>query len=150
MGTPYSTIFDAYFTKVKDDFYDTLDKIELEIELIQIMKAALPRFLYPKVDLEDRDDVTQVFNEDLTNAEVQIIATLMNQVWVEKQISDIEITRQVFKDHDFQLTSQASHLRSLLVLQSTLESQVTRMMHNYSKVKNREPDFSGLAGSWDL
>jgi predicted component of type VI protein secretion system len=149
MGTPYSTIYDAYFAKVKDDFYQSMDKIELEIELIKIMEAALPRFLYPAIDLEARDNIKQEFDEVLTNAEIQIIATLMNQIWVEKQISDIEITRQVFRDHDFNLTSQASHLRSLLALQQILESQIRKMMHNYTKVKNRQPDFSGLAGSWD-
>jgi hypothetical protein len=149
MGTPYTVIYDAYFARVKDDFYQSIDIIELEMELIKVMEAALPRFLYPKVDLDARDNTTQSFDETLTNAEIQIIASLMNQVWVEKQISDIEVTRQVYKDHDFNLTSQASHLRSLLALQQTLESQVRKMMHNYTKVKDRQPNFTGLAGSWD-
>ena len=147
MGTPYAVIYDAYFTKVKDDYYSSLDESEVKIEIIKIMEAALPRFLYPKIDLEVRDNSKEEFTETLSNAEVQIIATLMNQVWVEKQISDIEVTRQVFRDHDFYLTSQASHLRALLALQSTLKQQAREMMHNYTKVKDREPDFSGLAGS---
>jgi len=148
MGTPYAVIYDAYFARVKDDFYQSIDKIELEMELIKIMEAALPRFLYPKVDLDLRDNITQEFQEDLTNAEIQIIAILMNSIWAEKQISDIEVTRQVFRDHDFQLTSQASHLRGLIALQVTLKQISREMMHNYTKVKDREPDFSGLAGSW--
>ncbi len=147
MGTPYSEVFDAYFAKVRDDFYQNLDAEELKLELLKIMEAALPRFLYPKVDLDNRDNVSFSFAEVLTNAEIQIVASLMNQVWVEQQVSDIEKTRQLFSDNDFRLTSQASHLRALLTLQNNLKLQTREMMSDYYKVNNREPDFSGLAGS---
>ncbi len=147
MGTPYSEVFDAYFAKVKDDFYQSLDAEELQLELMKIMEAALPRFLYPKVDLEARDNILSSFAVVLTNAEIQIIASLMNQIWVEQQVSDIEKTRQLFSDNDFRLTSQASHLRALLTLQNSLKLQTREMMSDYYKVKDREPDFSGLAGS---
>lgn len=146
MGTPYSTIFDAYFTRVEDDLYGSMDSEELNQELIQILEAALPRFLYPKVDIEDRDNTEKTFNVELTNAEIQIIAMLMNLIWVETKLHDVEIVRQVYRDHDFQLTSQASHLRGLITLKNDLELQVRRAMHNYSKVVNRRPDFDGLAG----
>jgi len=146
MGTPYEVVFDAYFARVKDDLYTAMDAEELEEELIKILEAALPRFLYPKVDLNLRDNATTEFEETLTNEEVQILALLMNLVWAETKVSDIEVVRQLYRDHDFQLTSQASHLRALITLKSDLELQARRMMHNYSKVVDREPDFDGLAG----
>ncbi len=144
MGTPYTTIYDAYFAKVKDDFYQAMDAEELEVELYSVLKAALPRFLYPKVDLDGRDE--DGFEEDLTNAEIDIIASLMALVWVETKITDIEVTRQVFRDHDFQLTSQASHLRALIAAKSDLKASCRDLMHSYSKVENRRPNFSNLAG----
>lgn len=144
MGTPYTEIFDAYFLKVKDDLYGAMEREELEIELKKILQAALPRFLYPKVDLNIQDE--DGFVEDLTNEEIQILASLMNLIWVESQVSDIGITRQVFRDHDFQLTSQASHLRSLLTLRGELRTLCRDLMQAYYKVNNRTPDFSGLAG----
>ena len=106
MGTPYSTIFDAYFTRVEDDLYGSMDSEELTQELIQILEAALPRFLYPKVNTEDRNNETKTFNVELTNAEIQILAILMNLVWVETKLSDVEVVRQVYRDHDFQLISE--------------------------------------------
>ena len=149
MGTPYTTVFDAYFAKVKDDIYSIMDKEELEIELIKILEAALPRFLYPKIDLSLRDDEIMEFEEDLSNEEIQILASLMLLVWAESKLADIEVTRQVFRDHDFQLTSQASHLRALIALKSDLKTSCRDLMHAYSKVKNRKPNFSGLAGGSD-
>jgi len=149
MGTPYSDVFDAYFAKVKEDLYLAMDAEELDMELIKILETALPRFLYPKIDLNDRDNDTQEFEEELTNEEIQIIATLMSMVWVESKLTDVEVTRQVFRDHDFQLTSQASHLRALIALKSDLKASCRDLMHAYSKVVNRMPDFSRLAGGDD-
>ncbi len=146
MGTSYSTIYDAYFNKVTDDLYTAMDAEELEQELQKILEAALPRFLYPKKPL-DRDE--EGFIEELNNDEIQIIATLMNLVWAESKLSDVEVTRQVFRDNDFQLTSQASHLRALVVLKDNLKDLCRELMHSYSKVKDRRPDFSGLARGSD-
>ena len=147
MGTPYTDIFDAYLNKVKDDLYVNMDAQELNIELIQILNSALPRFLYPKIDLTDRTSTE--FVNVLTNEEIQIIATLMNLVWAENQLSDIEVTRQVFRDHDFQLTSQASHLRALMGLKSDLKASCRDLMQAYYKVEGRKPNFAGLAGGFD-
>jgi hypothetical protein len=155
VGTPYTTIFDAYFAKVKEDIYLQMDKEELTLELMQILKAALPRFLYPRVDLTINEDEEQLmyehepgFYEDLTNEEIQIISSLMALVWVESKLTDIEVTRQVFRDHDFQLTSQASHLRALIALKSDLKTSCRDLMHAYSKVQNRTPQFGSLAGGY--
>lgn len=144
MGTPYSKVYNAYFLRVKDDIYQEMDSDELEIELQQILEAALPRFSYPKVNLEEQDE--EGFAANLTLTEVQIIATLMNLIWAETKISDIEVVRQVYRDHDFQMTSQASHLRALMALRQDLEVTAKNMMHKYYMTDGREADLSGLAG----
>ncbi len=146
MGTPYSQIFHAFLSRVTDDFYGALEEEELEEELTRVLEAALPRFLYIKTDVSDRDNEELEFAEELTNEEIQIFAILMNLVWAEQKLSDIEVVRQLYQDHDFKLTSQASHLRSLLALKSDLELQARRVMHNYSKVEDRKPNFMQLAG----
>ncbi len=148
MGTPYATIFDAYFAKVKENLYLQMDEEELTLELIKILEAALPRFLYPKVDLTLRDNDDEEFEEELSNEEIQIISSLMAMVWIESKLTDVEVTRQVFRDHDFQLTSQASHLRALIALKSELKASCRDLMHAYSKVQNRTSQFGSLAGGY--
>ena len=144
--TDYSIIFDAYLAKVTDDLYLAMTVDELELELTQILEAALPRFLYPKINLDNRNNTTQKFNVTLTNAEIQIISSLMVTEWVTTKIHDIELVRQLYKDHDFNLTSQAAHLRALLAVKSDTVISINKMMSNYYKVNDRSPDFSGLAG----
>jgi hypothetical protein len=148
VGTPYTTIFDAYFAKVKEDIYLQMDEEELTLELIKVLEAALPRFLYPRIDLALRDNNDEEFEEELTNEEIQIISSLMALVWIESKLTDIEVTRQVFRDHDFQLTSQASHLRALMALKSDLKTSCRDLMHAYSKVQDRTPQFGSLAGGY--
>lgn len=144
MGTPYSQIYNAYFLRVKDDVYDKMDAEELEAELQQLLEAALPRFHYCKINLEERNE--DGFIVTLTPMEIQIIALLMNIVWAESEISSIEVTRQVFRDHDFNLTSQASHLRALIALRSELDRVVNELLQKYYMTTDREADLSGLAG----
>jgi len=147
MGTPYSQVFNAYLSKVTDDLYGAMDTQELNIELIQVMEAALPRFAYPRVDINNVNHEELKFNVDLTNAEVQIISTLMALVWTESKINDIDLARQVYGDNDFNKHgTQAFHLRALLESKQNLELQTRRMMQTYYKVVDREPDFTGLAG----
>lgn len=142
MGTPYEVIYDAYLSKIRDDLYTAMDSEELALELQTILKEALPRFLYSKVSLELNEDG---FVEELNNEEIQIVSTLMKLVWIDTQIHSIEVTRQVYRDQDFQLTSQASHLRALLTLKDDTKASCRELMHSYSKVVDRKPDFSGLS-----
>lgn len=146
MGTPYATVFDAFFSKVQDSLFLSMDKGEREIELTYLLNQAIPLFLYPKVDLDDRDDALEQFNVTLSSAEIQILSEIMKLRWLEQKINDENLLSQQFSDHDYRLTSQAAHLRGLLTLKRETQSLVRQMQHNYVKVKDRSPDFSGLAG----
>ena len=65
----------------------------------------------PKV-LVDRSS----FNVELTNEEINILALLMKQAWVQRQVTSIENTRMKYSGSDFKMTSQANHLSKLLSL----------------------------------
>ena len=58
------------------------------------------------------------FNAELTSEEVNILALLMKQAWVQRQVSSIENTRMKYSGSDFKMTSQANHLSKLLSLLS--------------------------------
>ena len=56
------------------------------------------------------------FSVDLTNEEINILALLMKQAWVQRQVTSIENTRMKYSGSDFKMTSQANHLSKLLTL----------------------------------
>ena len=56
------------------------------------------------------------FNVELTSEEINILALLMKQGWVQRQVTSIENTRMKYSGSDFKMTSQANHLAKLLSL----------------------------------
>ena len=50
------------------------------------------------------------FNVELTPEEINILALLMKQGWVQRQVTSIENTRMKYSGSDFKMTSQANHL----------------------------------------
>jgi hypothetical protein len=58
------------------------------------------------------------FNIELSSEEINILALLMKQAWVQRQVTSIENTRMKYSGSDFKFTSQANHLGKLLTLQT--------------------------------
>ena len=56
------------------------------------------------------------FNVKLSPEEENILALLMKQIWVQRQVTSIENTRMKYSGSDFKMTSQANHLSKLLSL----------------------------------
>jgi hypothetical protein len=52
----------------------------------------------------------------LTSEEIEILALLMKQGWVQRQVTSIENTRMKYTSADFKMTSQANHLAKLMNL----------------------------------
>lgn len=56
------------------------------------------------------------FTAELTEEEINILALLMKQSWVQRQVTSIENTRMKYSGSDFKMTSQANHLSKLISL----------------------------------
>ena len=75
------------------------------------------------------------FNSDLTPEEVNILALLMKQGWVQRQVTSIENTRMKYSGSDFKMTSQANHLSKLLSLLSESRRDSLHMQRLYKRRK---------------
>ena len=81
------------------------------------------------------------FNVDLTSEEINILALLMKQGCVHRQVSSIENTRMKYSGSDFKMTSQANHLQKLLALLSEAQRESFHMQRLY---KRRKLDDNGV------
>lgn len=81
------------------------------------------------------------FNVDLTSEEINILALLMKQGWVQRQVSSIENIRMKYSGSDFKMTSQANHLQKLLALLSEAQRESFHMQRLY---KRRKLDDNGI------
>lgn len=80
------------------------------------------------------------FNANLTSEEINILALLMKQSWVQRQVNSIENTRMKYYGSDFKMTSQANHLSKLM---SLLETAKTESFHMQRLYKRRRLDDKG-------
>ena len=75
------------------------------------------------------------FNVELTPEEINILALLMKQGWVQRQVTSIENTRMKYSGSDFKMTSQANHLSKLLTLLEESRRDSFHMQRLYKRRK---------------
>ena len=96
----------------------------------------------PKV-LVDRS----YFNTELSSEEINILALLMKQGWVQRQVTSIENTRMKYSGADFKMTSQANHLSKLLNL---LEESRRDSFHMQRLYKRRKLTNGKYSSNWSV
>ena len=100
------------------------------------------------VDVPDVIVEKSVFAEELTSEEINILALLMKQGWVQRQVTSIENTRMKYSGSDFKMTSQANHLQKLL---SLLEESRRDSFHMQRLYKRRKKDRDGhYESNWSV
>lgn len=85
------------------------------------------------------------FNCELTAEEINILALLMKQGWVQRQVTSIENTRMKYSGSDFKMTSQANHLSKLMALLTESRRDSFHMQRLY---KRRKPADGGYKSNW--
>ena len=92
------------------------------------------------------------FNVELSTEEIYILALLMKQGWVQRQVTSIENVRMKYSGTDFKMTSQANHLSKLLSLLEESRRDSFHMQRLYkrrtlSKDGTYKSNWSELVGS---
>lgn len=75
---------------------------------VQIMpKSLVPpdAFIIEEIDAETVKVDASAFDEELTQEEIDILAILMMEAWVQRQLTSIENTRMKYTGADFKMTS---------------------------------------------
>lgn len=131
---------------------------DYEISVVQIVEdeATEDDFIIGVVWNDSLDDLDQIpkvlvdrstFGVELSNEEINILALLMKQAWVQRQVTSIENTRMKYSGADFKMTSQANHLSKLL---SLLEESRRDSFHMQRLYKRRKLSSDGYKSNWSV
>ena len=93
MITPFSKVYDRFFSKITDDMYMELTEFDTYRLVEQLLVSAIHSFEFPRVDLTNYvlSSVTEEneietleghFNEELSDEEINILATYMVVEWL--------------------------------------------------------------------
>ena len=109
--------------------------------------SSLPKDLKHQVQWGEIPDISDENNElkvlvdrssfcsELSSEEINILALLMKQAWVQRQVTSIENTRMKYSGSDFKFTSQANHLSKLLNLLTESRRDSFHMQRLYKRRK---------------
>lgn len=139
--TPFSKVYDAFHSRILEDEWQQWMYDEAEQDWRLIMDNAIAWFKFPRVSLEHDDSN---FKDDLTQAEIQVIADFMKCEWLNRCIMTWENVKPLYEERDF---SQANLLDKL---ESALESERKNARQResiYYRSRGGKPyDYSKLAG----
>ena len=88
------------------------------------------------------------FAEELSSEEINILALLMKQGWVQRQVTSIENIRMKYSGSDFKMTSQANHLAKLLTLLKESQRDSFHMQRLYKRRKKSKG--GGYESNWSV
>ena len=144
MGTPFQAIYDSFLARISSDEWVLPDEMYIaQRDWFEFLKMAIFRFRFPRKSLEY--DVEQMaFNEELDDAEIQVLAIYMQHEWVKRCVASWEEIRMLYSNKDF---SQANHLDKLIKLSDQLELECAKSAATYYRSINGRPyDYTKLAG----
>ena len=138
MSTQFDVIYDRFLGKITDDMYMEWTAEDTKADMKNILVDAIPGFEFPRFHLYDYDLDNNSYNADLTSEEVHILALLMYNTWLQRQIASIENIRMKYSGTDFKMTSQANHLNKLIKLKQEAEKQTHRAQRLYRRRKTKD------------
>jgi hypothetical protein len=139
--TPFSKVYTAFLARILEDEWQQWMLDEAEQDWRQIMENAISWFKFPRVSLE-RDE--EGFVDNLTSAEIQIIADFMKCEWLNRCIMTWENVKPLYEERDF---SQANLLDKLGSMLEQERKSAKERESIYYRSRNGKPfDYSKLAG----
>ena len=131
--TSFSTIYDAFLSKILDDEWEDWDGDDMERDLATLLKGAIVRFKFPRKSLEYSDDS---FVEDLSDEEIQILASYMKCEWLNRTILTWENVKPLYDERDF---SQANLLDKFNAMLAAEQKNAGRLEAIYYRSVNKKP-----------
>lgn len=140
MATPFSEIYDRVYNKISDYSFLNLTQNEVEDILESYLLSSIVKFKKCKKDLSNRDQTLKQFNEDLTDEEKEILATLMCVEYLTPKLITSDLLQQRLSTKDYQLYSQANQIKEIREVRDKMKSEANQMMIRYSYSENSLDD----------
>ena len=148
--TNAQVIYDAFLSKQLDDEWENWDMEEINEDWKSLLMGAIPWFKFPRTSLDFivDDDTGEInFNEDLSNEEIQILATYMKCEWLNRTILTWENVKPLYDERDFSQANLIDKFRQMLEME---KKNAARLEAIYYRAIKRQPfDYTKMATAID-
>ena len=135
-------VYDAFLSKRLEDEWLNWTDDEREEDWRSLLDAAIPYFKFPRVELTIDGD--EFVDENVSNEEIQILATYMKCEWLNRTILTWENVKPLYVERDFSQANLIDKLKQLLEREEYKALKLERIYYRSRKGKSFE--YSKLAG----
>ena len=137
MATPYSDVHQVFISKITAYSLLNYTYVEREELLLPYLKSACSKFKNVcKIDISDRDDDLQQFNQDLDEDVIEILAIGEAYYWLSPKVLNEENLYNMMGTKDYSIHSPANLLKELRLLRDELKKEFKQEIINYSYINS--------------
>lgn len=132
MGTPFTKVYNVFYSNVNSYKLALLDDLNLEVELSQWLVNGLSYFTMARTNIFNYDTAMQEFQCDLTSQEVTILGKCMALEYLNTHLLDEKNLSSALNSRDYRTYSPAKQLDSLIKTKENMLSDNDLLMSRYS------------------
>ncbi len=141
MATLYKDIYNPFLERISDTDILSFTETDRKSILHGLMVRACTKFeRFCTVDLQDRDDIQEQFNNDLNDEIIDIITTGMVVEWIKPKYFFNENLQNVLNTKDYNMYSPANLLNQIretyLEVKKEYENMVNKYSYYYGDIRN--------------
>ena len=139
MYTPYEKIYDNLLPKFRSYEIPLMTVEEVKDYLHDFLIPAISRFHVCRKDLNDRDDIVQRFNVELSDIEIEILSNYLLIEYIDSEyVRTPSLLKVQLPSSDFKVFSPANFLDKLMAMHKTYVSENETLLSRYAWMGARE------------
>ena len=139
MPTSYEKIYENLLPKFRSYEIPLMSTEEVKDCLHDFLIPAISRFHVCRKDLNDRDDIIQRFDVDLSDIEIEILSNYLLIEYIDSEyIRTPSLLKVQLPSNDFKVFSPANFLDKLMVMHKTYVSENETLLSRYAWMGAKE------------
>lgn len=140
MATSYKKIYNSFLKRIEDKDLPNFSEDEQNQIMAGYLDAAIGYIELDGLeiisDLSNRDNELAKFEDDLTNAEIEVVAMYMVAAWYEPKINSLQTTLLFIGSKDEKWTSQKDYLNMMKENRDSWKLEAKKYFRNYGYKNN--------------
>ena len=133
MATPYEKLYENLLPKFRSYEIPLMSTEEVKDYLHDFLISAISRFHVCRKNLNNRDDILQRFNIDLSDIEIEILSNYLLIEYIDSEyISTPSLLKVQLPSSDFKAFSPANFLDKLMAMHKTYVSENETLLSRYA------------------
>lgn len=147
MATSYEKLYENLLPKFRSYEIPLMSTEEVKDYLHDFLIPAVSRFHVCRRDLNDRDDIIQQFNMDLSDIEIEILSNYLLIEYIDSEyIRTPTLLKVQLPSSDFKVFSPANFLDKLMAMRTTYTKENETLLSRYAWMGAKESGIKLGAG----